>query len=103
MPEMRGTDMDQTQYEKMLTDVASHFDSPAAIVAARNLRRNQKIALLKQWDYDLQLLLTASEENMPGAGTGEAAETLRQVHRAMATLGVRPDSRKAPPGKLHAH
>ena len=103
MAERIGDHTTERAYESMLADVASHFESPAAIVAARNLRRNQKIALLKQWDYDLQLMLTATEENMGGTGTGDTAEKLRQVHRAMAMLGIRPGSRTPPPSKVHAH
>jgi hypothetical protein len=89
-------------YEKMLVDVAAHFASPADIVDALDLARDRKIALLKQWDYDLQLLLTASEENMPGDSPGDTAEKIRQVHKALATLGVKPDPQKSGPGKVHA-
>jgi hypothetical protein len=92
---------DNEAYEKMLADVAAHFASPADIVDAPALARDRKIALLKQWDYDLQLLLTASEENMLGDSLGDTAEKIRQVHKALATLGVRPDPQKAGPGKVH--
>ena len=88
-------------YEEMLGDVAAHFASPADIVDAPDLGRDRKIALLKQWDYDLQLLLTASEENMPGDSSGDTAEMIRKVHKALATLGVKPDPQKAGPGKVH--
>jgi len=93
---------DNETYEKMLVDVAAHFAAPADIVDAPGLGRDQKIALLKQWDYDLQLLLTASEENMTGDSPGDTAEKVRQVHKAMAKLGVKPDLQKAGPGKVQA-
>jgi hypothetical protein len=93
---------DNDAYEEMFGDVAAHFASPGDIVDAPDLARDRKIALLKQWDYDLQLLLTASEENMPGDSSGDTAERIRQVHKALATLGVKPDLQKAGPGKVHA-
>ena len=92
---------DNDAYEEMFGDVAAHFASPADIVDAPDLARDRKIALLKQWDYDLQLLLTASEENMPGDSPGDTAEKIRQVHKALATLGVKPDPQKTGPGKVH--
>ena len=81
----------EKDYEEMLTDVSAHFRTPADLLAAEGLTREQKIALLKQWDYDLQLLLTATEENMTGTGVHATAEKVRAVHAAMAKLGLELD------------
>ncbi len=76
-------------FDELLADVSSHFKTPAEIVRAADLSHAEKVKLLTQWDYDLQLMLTASDENMPGSAT--AAENIRLVHKAMAELGEGPE------------
>lgn len=76
-------------FDELLADVSSHFKSPADIARATDLSHAEKVKLLFQWDYDLQLMLTAADENMPGAGS--TAERIRQVHKAMAELGEGPE------------
>lgn len=88
-------------YEEMLSDVSAHFAKPSDLVAAQDISRDQKIALLKQWDYDLQLLMTATEENMTGTGVNTTAEQIRRVHRALADLGVDLDPDATGDGKVH--
>ena len=51
----------------LLAAFAIHLRTSADIVRAPDLSHEQKVKLLHQWDYDLQLLLTATEENMPGS------------------------------------
>ncbi len=76
------------------------FDHPKDIVATRDLRRDQKIKLLQEWDYDLRLMMVASEENMPSAtaASGEAAETLSVVQRCLSELGANAEGLGADPG-----
>lgn len=88
MPSRTAADTEEREYQEMLADVAGHFPSPAAIVAAPSLRRNQRIALLKRWAEELQQQIDESD------GAETAATRLRDVHKAMATLGIRPDRRK---------
>ena len=80
--------MDQQSFDKIITDVAQHFATPEALLAADDLTREQKLALLRQWEYDLHLLQVATEENMTGdAPPGANAETIQQVHAAAEKLG----------------
>lgn len=58
------------------------FDRPADVLRAAHLSRDQKIAVLKQWELDARLLQTASEEGMSG---GEP-NLLDEVKQALATL-----------------
>lgn len=81
--------MSDKPLDELIADVSSNFKTPAEIVRASDLSHSEKIKLLTQWDYDLQLMLTASEENMPGTDT--AAEKIRLVHKAMAELGEGPE------------
>lgn len=95
--------MDQMRFDEMLGDVAKHFKQPADIVDAEDLTKQQKCKLLQQWDYDLQLLLTASEENMTGGGTdatATTADTVTQLRNAMKELGVERDPDATGPAKI---
>ena len=84
--------MDQQSFDKLVVDVSTHFATPDALLAEENLTRDQKLALLRQWEYDLHLLQVATEENMTGdAPPGGNAETLRKVHAAAEKLGAELD------------
>jgi hypothetical protein len=85
--------MDQQSFDKLIGDVAQHFATPEALVAQEGLTREQKLALLRQWEYDLHLLQVATEENMTGdAPPGANAEKIRQVHAAAEKLGAQLDT-----------
>lgn len=92
--------MTRKQFDEALQDVSKHFSAPADILASADLTRSQKLALLKQWEYDLQLLLVATEENMTGTGgAGANAEKIQQIHAAVAQLGAESDPEKRGPAK----
>jgi len=81
--------MDQQSFEKLVADVSKHFQTPEALVAEKALTREQKLALLRQWEYDLHLMQVATEENMTSdAPPGANAEKIRQVHAAAEKLGA---------------
>lgn len=95
--------MDQIRFDEMLGDVAKYFKQPSDIVEAEDLTKQQKCKLLQQWDYDLQLLLTASEENMTGGGTDATATTAERVtelRAAMKDLGIERDPDATGPAKI---
>ena len=84
--------MDQQSFEKLVVDVSTHFSTPEALLAAEDLTREQKLALLRQWEYDLHLMQVATEENMTGnTPPGNNAERIRQVHAAAEKLGAELD------------
>lgn len=90
--------MDQQSFDELVADVSKHFATPDAVLTAETLTREQKLAVLRQWEYDLQLLQVATEENMTGdSPPGANAEIIRQVHAAAAKLGadLDPDGRGA--------
>ena len=81
--------MDRQAFERLVVDVSKHFATPEALVANRELTRDQKLALLRQWEYDLHLLQVATEENMSGdAPQGNNAENIRRIRVAAETLGA---------------
>lgn len=95
--------MDQQAFEKLVVDVAKHYDTPDALLADRELTRDQKLALLQQWEYDLQLLQVATEENMTGdTPPGDNAERIRHVHAAAESLGAEFDAEKSGAAKTGA-
>ena len=93
--------MPQTRFDKALTDVSKVFGRPEDILSATDLTEAQKVALLKQWDTDLRLLMVASEENMTGtAAPGRTtAELLQSVHKVMTRLGHGPTEENRSPSK----
>lgn len=95
--------MDKQDFEKALLDVSKVFGSPEDITAQVDLTREQKLKLLQQWEYDLQLLLVAAEENMPAQGKtnepGETAELVQRIHKLVAQMGAEADPEKTGPAK----
>ena len=64
------------------------FGSPEALEASRNFSDEQKRAILLQWKDQLQQLMVATEENMPGPETssGKNADCLRRIVDALSRL-----------------
>ena len=95
--------MNKQDFEKALLDVSKVFDSPEDIGSHPDLTREQKLKLLQQWEYDLQLLLVAAEENMPSQGStaepGRTAELVRRIHKLVAQMGAEADPEKTGPAK----
>ena len=80
-------------YAKALDDPAAQFAAPDDIVAATGFTIEQKIALLRQWQFDESEIAVATEEGMPG---GES-RLLQQIAAAIAALD--PDGASAAPTK----
>ena len=69
---------------------ARAFGTPEAIEASTELSAAQKHAVLLQWKDQLQQLMVATEENMPGPETsaGNNADCLRRVVDALTRIPV---------------
>ena len=81
--------MDRKSFEAAMADLASRFKTPQVLLDAADLDRDQKIALLRQWEHDLRLMMVATEENMPRQPSGGgSAETFRDVRAALDRLGA---------------
>ncbi|MCL4244902.1 MAG: hypothetical protein KJ002_07215 [Candidatus Dadabacteria bacterium] len=81
--------------EKALLDPSSVFAAPEDVLSAEGLTREQKIEILKRWEYDARELEVATEENMPGSNSS----CLQGVMKALGELGYDPDLEKDPPTK----
>lgn len=61
-----------------------YFERPADVLTAKGLKKNQRIDILRQWEYDARLLEVAAEENMDA--TDNAHDWLQEIHNALLTL-----------------
>jgi hypothetical protein len=65
-----GIEGNAMDLEKAKLDPSSVFDAPAAVCNSVELTPEQKIEILRRWEYDARELQVAAEENM-GEGPGK--------------------------------
>ncbi len=65
------------------------FGTPESLESSTELTAEQKHAVLLQWKNQLEQLLVATEENMPGpeSASGVNADCLRRVVDALSRIG----------------
>lgn len=69
-------------------DPSSVYDSPMDILEDNELTREQKIKILRQWEYDAKELEVADQENMLAANELSSPGILqKQVLIALHALG----------------
>ena len=73
-----------TDFEKAMRDPSKAYKLPKDVLEDDSLDRDQKIKILRQWEFDANELITAEEENMPG----DAPPMLNRVKRALEELEV---------------
>jgi hypothetical protein len=80
--------MPSPDFASAMKDPGRTFGSPEALAASRNFSDEQKRAILLQWKDQLQQLLVATEENMPGpeSSSGANADCLRRIVDALSRL-----------------
>ncbi len=84
-------------FERALQDTERHFASPNDILDNHEFSREQKIKLLKNWDYTLRLKLVASEESMTGPEPeGSNSEKLRLIGTTLDSLDAHDDEPDGP-------
>ncbi|MCC6713411.1 MAG: hypothetical protein IT344_08620 [Candidatus Dadabacteria bacterium] len=81
--------------ERALLNPSAVFSAPEDVLSAGGLTREQKIDILKRWEYDARELEVATEENMPGSKPSR----LRTILKALDELGYDPALDKDPPTK----
>jgi len=78
-----------------LLDPTQVFNHPADVLREQTLTREEKIKILRRWEYDARDLEVADEENMCGGPVSSLGDVLQALHR----LGSWIDSEHAPPTK----
>ncbi len=93
---MKGKPAIMIDVKKAMLDPTMVFKDPKEVVANAELTRDQKIEILRRWEYDAHQLEVAEEE----AGMGvRRPEILDQVIQALHTLGAERDTEHTPPTK----
>ena len=72
--------------EPMLTNPATVFASPNAVLQRAGLTRHEKMAILAEWERDARALLVAADESMTGSN-GEGGTLLAAIEKAQRMLG----------------
>ena len=77
-------------FQQAMKDPGRAFGSPEDVEASTELTIAQKHAVLLQWKNQLQQLMVATEENMPGPETssGINAECLQRIVSALTRTGT---------------
>ncbi len=81
---------------KALQDPTAVFRGPEDVLQRDELTREQKIEILRRWEYDELELQVAEEENM---GSEQTSDILDRVLQALRALNAGPDSEHSPPTK----
>ena len=82
--------------KQAMLDPTSVFKDPTEVVSDENLSRDQKIEILRRWEYDAHQLEVAEEE----AGMAvRRPDMFDRVLQALHTLGVELDTEHTPPTK----
>jgi hypothetical protein len=84
--------------DQALADPAAMFATPEDVAAHPALTREQKIEILRLWEYDAAEAEVATEEGMPGGDDG----LLRRILLALDTLGAGLEAGDCAPTKQHA-
>ena len=85
-----------TDIKRAMRDPAKVFTDPSEVVADLGLTRDQKIEILRRWEFDAHELEVAEEE----AGmTVLHPEMFDRIVRALHTLGAVRDTEHTPPTK----
>lgn len=89
--------MNGDRYKKALADPSDVFETPEAVLDADDLSREQKIEILRRWEYNVSEEDVALEEGMPGDESG----LLRRILVVLGTLTGPIDVDHTPPSKQH--
>ena len=74
--------------EQAMLDPSSVFDDPEAVLRESSLSSEEKIRILKRWEYDARELAVAEEENMAGGPPNILDEILDALHQLKAEIDV---------------
>jgi hypothetical protein len=83
--------------KKALLDPSAVFRAPDEVVETKLLNREQKIEILRRWEYDVRELQVADEESMTAPRPERV--TLDAVLKALRAVGAPADMERTAPTK----
>ncbi len=83
--------------KKALTDPSAVFKKPQEVIETGDLSREQKIEILRRWEYDVRELQVADEEGMAPADPQPVI--LDAILNALRSLGAPADIEHSAPTK----
>jgi hypothetical protein len=80
------------EFEKAMKNPGAIFGAPETLYASTEFSPEQKRAILRQWQDQLEQFQHADDENMPAPGpaTGMTADCLRRVTDLLSELRTLP-------------
>jgi hypothetical protein len=84
-----------TEFEKALLNPNSVFKTPEEILNRNDFSRQQKVEILRRWEYDVRQLQVAEEESM----AGPQLVTLDSILNALRALGAPAETDRSAPTK----
>lgn len=79
------------KFEDILQDPPAAFNLPAQIVNSSDFTLEQKVELLRRWEYDAEQLQAAQGEGMPS--DRNEGDMLEKVLTALKSLGEKPGAK----------
>lgn len=83
--------------KKALLDPSAVFGEPDEVVESKLLSREQKIEILRRWEYDVRELQVADEESMTAPRPERV--TLDALLKALRAVGAPADMERTAPTK----
>jgi hypothetical protein len=84
------------ELEKAFLDPAASFRSPSDVLTSPRFDKEDKIEILRRWEYDAVEMSVASEEGMIGPN---GSDLLQQIATALRDLAGDIDTDHTPPTK----
>lgn len=81
--------MTKSIVNEAIADASKVFDTPMTVVDAKDLSREEKIKILKNWELDARRLISSGDENMIDE-RGPPHSRLPEVQEALRALEVEP-------------
>ena len=85
--------------DKALLDARAVFKRPEDVVSAEGFTLEQKIEILRRWEYDAREIQVADDEGMTAPASQPQTAPLDAILKALRALGAPSDPEKSAPTK----
>ncbi|MGB3310444.1 MAG: hypothetical protein WBG32_11435 [Nodosilinea sp.] len=80
--------------DRAMISPGSVFATPAAVCNSLELTQEQKVEILRRWEYDARELQVATEENMAGGEDVRLDDVMAALHQLEASVGPSPPTKQ---------